>query len=35
MKVPIAATFAMEDATDAYERFAAGTKLGKIVLVAQ
>ncbi|HET9610403.1 MAG TPA: zinc-binding dehydrogenase [Acidimicrobiales bacterium] len=31
--VPIAATFPMADAASAYERFAAGGKLGKIVLV--
>lgn len=31
--VPIAATFPMADAARAYERFAAGGKLGKIVLV--
>jgi NADPH2:quinone reductase len=30
--VPVAATFALEDAPAAYERFAAGGKLGKIVL---
>jgi len=33
--VPVAATFAMSDAPAAYERFAAGGKLGKIVLVAE
>jgi NADPH:quinone reductase-like Zn-dependent oxidoreductase len=33
MKVPVAATFPMADAAGAYERFAAGAKLGKIVLV--
>jgi NADPH:quinone reductase-like Zn-dependent oxidoreductase len=33
-RVPVAATFAMSDATAAYERFRAGGKLGKIVLVA-
>jgi putative PIG3 family NAD(P)H quinone oxidoreductase len=32
VKVPIAATFSLEDAAEAYERFAAGGKLGKIVL---
>ena len=32
LRVPIAATFPLEDAADAYERFAAGGKLGKIVL---
>ncbi len=31
--VPIAETFALEDAAAAYERFAAGGKLGKIVLL--
>jgi len=31
--VPVAATFPMEEATAAYERFAAGGKLGKIILV--
>ena len=31
--VPIAETFALEDAVAAYDRFAAGGKLGKIVLV--
>jgi putative PIG3 family NAD(P)H quinone oxidoreductase len=30
--VPVAATYSLEDATDAYERFEAGGKLGKIVL---
>jgi NADPH:quinone reductase len=32
--VPIAATFPMSDATAAYDRFAAGGKLGKIVLLS-
>jgi NADPH:quinone reductase len=32
VSVPIAETFALEDAAQAYERFAAGGKLGKIVL---
>lgn len=32
IKVPIAATYPLEDAAEAYERFAAGGKLGKIVL---
>ena len=32
--VPIAATFPLAEATTAYERFAAGGKLGKIVLTA-
>lgn len=31
--VPVAATFAMADAVDAYERFRAGSKFGKVVLV--
>ena len=31
--VPIAETFALEDAVAAYDRFAAGSKLGKIVLL--
>jgi NADPH:quinone reductase-like Zn-dependent oxidoreductase len=34
VRVPVAATFPMEDATAAYERFKAGGKLGKIVLTA-
>ena len=33
IRVPLAATYPMADATAAYERFAAGGKLGKIVLV--
>jgi NADPH:quinone reductase-like Zn-dependent oxidoreductase len=33
LRVPITATFPMDRATDAYDRFAAGDKLGKIVLV--
>jgi NADPH2:quinone reductase len=32
VSVPVAQTFALADAQDAYERFAAGGKLGKIVL---
>lgn len=32
IELPVAATVAMEDAAQAYERFAAGDKLGKIVL---
>ena len=32
VKVPVAETFSLEDAEAAYERFAAGGKLGKIVL---
>jgi NADPH:quinone reductase len=34
LTVPVAATFPLADATAAYERFAAGGKLGKIVLLA-
>ena len=32
LRVPVAATFPLADATAAYERFAAGGKVGKIVL---
>ena len=32
IQVPIAATFPLDDAAVAYERFAAGGKLGKIIL---
>ena len=32
LRVPIAATFPLDQAADAYELFAAGGKLGKIVL---
>ena len=32
LRVPIAETFPLEEAAAAYERFAAGGKLGKIVL---
>jgi NADPH:quinone reductase-like Zn-dependent oxidoreductase len=32
LRMPVAATFPLEEATAAYERFAAGGKLGKIVL---
>jgi NADPH:quinone reductase-like Zn-dependent oxidoreductase len=32
VRVPIAETFPLERAEDAYERFAAGGKIGKIVL---
>lgn len=35
LRVPIAATFPLDDAAAAYERFAAGGKLGKIVLEIQ
>jgi NADPH:quinone reductase len=34
LRVPVAQTFALEAAAEAYERFAAGGKLGKIVLLA-
>jgi NADPH:quinone reductase-like Zn-dependent oxidoreductase len=34
LRVPIAETFPLADAAAAYERFAAGGKLGKIVLIA-
>jgi NADPH:quinone reductase-like Zn-dependent oxidoreductase len=34
VRVPVAQSFALEDAAQAYERFAAGGKLGKIVLVS-
>ena len=33
LRVPIAETFPLERAQEAYERFAAGGKIGKIVLV--
>ena len=33
LRVPVAATFPLEEAAAAYERFEAGGKLGKIVLV--
>jgi putative PIG3 family NAD(P)H quinone oxidoreductase len=33
LRVPVAATFPLDAAADAYDRFAAGGKLGKIVLV--
>ena len=32
VRVPVAATFPLDEVADAYERFAAGGKLGKIVL---
>jgi NADPH:quinone reductase-like Zn-dependent oxidoreductase len=35
LRVPVAATFPLEQASAAYERFEAGGKLGKIVLVVQ
>ena len=34
LQVPIAATFPLAEAGAAYERFGAGGKLGKVVLVA-
>ncbi|MFL5844622.1 MAG: zinc-binding dehydrogenase [Solirubrobacteraceae bacterium] len=33
LQVPVAATFPLEEAAAAYERFAAGSKLGKVVLL--
>jgi NADPH:quinone reductase-like Zn-dependent oxidoreductase len=33
VRVPVAETFPLEHVHDAYERFAAGGKLGKIVLL--
>ena len=33
IRVPVCAAFPMADATGAYDRFAAGGKLGKVVLV--
>ena len=35
LKVPIAETFPLTQATDAYDRFEQGGKLGKIVLVTE
>ncbi len=32
LTVPVAATYPLEQAPDAYDRFAAGGKLGKIIL---
>jgi NADPH:quinone reductase-like Zn-dependent oxidoreductase len=32
VRVPVAATYPLQEAAAAYERFAAGGKLGKIVL---
>jgi putative PIG3 family NAD(P)H quinone oxidoreductase len=32
LRVPVAATYGLDDVTDAYERFTAGGKLGKVVL---
>jgi NADPH:quinone reductase len=34
LQVPLVATYRLQDAEQAYERFAAGTKFGKIVLVS-
>jgi len=34
LRVPVAATYALADAQTAYDHFAAGAKLGKIVLIA-
>ena len=34
VRVPVCATFGLEEAAAAYERFAAGSKFGKVVLVA-
>jgi hypothetical protein len=31
--VPVSAEFSLQDAAQAYERFQAGSKLGKLVLV--
>ncbi len=33
--MPVAATYPLDEAEQAYERFAAGGKLGKIVLLTQ
>ena len=35
VRVPVAATFRLDEVAAAYERFAAGGKLGKIVLLPQ
>jgi NADPH:quinone reductase-like Zn-dependent oxidoreductase len=35
LRVPIAETFPLERAAEAYERFAEGGKIGKIVLVME
>ena len=32
LRVPVAATFALDDVHDAYEHFVAGGKLGKVIL---
>jgi NADPH:quinone reductase-like Zn-dependent oxidoreductase len=34
LRVPVAATFPLERAAEAYDRFAEGGKIGKIVLVS-
>jgi len=34
LRVPVSETFSLREAATAYERFAAGGRLGKIVLVA-
>ena len=34
LRVPVAETFPLESAVEAYDRFAEGGKVGKIVLVA-
>jgi NADPH:quinone reductase-like Zn-dependent oxidoreductase len=33
LRIPVAATFPLEKAQEAYDRFTAGGKLGKLVLV--
>jgi NADPH:quinone reductase-like Zn-dependent oxidoreductase len=33
VRVPVSATFSLDDVAAAYERFASGGKLGKIILV--
>ena len=32
LQVPVAATFSLEAAAEAYDRFAAGAKFGKIII---
>ena len=34
VRVPVAATFGLSEAAAAYDRFAAGAKFGKVVLLA-
>ena len=34
VRVPVADTFSLDEVEQAYERFAAGGKLGKVVLLA-